>query len=274
VPRSRYGADGSVPERRDVYEQLADDLRRAIVTGQYQPGDKLPSTLDLMERTGVANLTVRGAYRVLVEEGLVESVSKKGFYVRRPNAMTWQMNPGSGRGRTGTLVLDGWAASAEAAGLRHREEISVAIEDASALVLGIPIGDRLGLPPGSRVLVRRAVRLTGPADDSRPEAPDSLADAYYPYDLVRDSVLASPGAVSSVEVLAGLGCLLREFDDELRPRVATADERRRLQLAEVSVVLELTRTARTADRRAVLVSHQVRRGDGAIYSYHLRTTGI
>ena len=74
-PRSRAAiGPGGVPERRDVYERLADDLRTDIASGRYQPGDRLPSTLELMERTGVANLTVRGAYRVLVEEGLVESI--------------------------------------------------------------------------------------------------------------------------------------------------------------------------------------------------------
>ncbi|HCU96171.1 MAG TPA: GntR family transcriptional regulator, partial [Actinobacteria bacterium] len=62
-----------------MYERLADELRQAITSGQYQPGDRLPSTLELMARTGVANLTVRGAYRVLIEEGLVEPVSKRGF---------------------------------------------------------------------------------------------------------------------------------------------------------------------------------------------------
>ena len=95
-PRSRADRAGAVPERRDVYERLADELRQGITSGRYKPGDRLPSTLELMERTGVANLTVRGAYRVLVEEGLVESISKKGFYVRRPNAMTWRMSPARG----------------------------------------------------------------------------------------------------------------------------------------------------------------------------------
>ena len=143
-PRSRAEAAGSVPERRDVYERLADELRQAITSGRYQPGDRLPSTLELMERTGVANLTVRGAYRMLVEEGLVESVAKKGFYVRRPSAMTWRMTPAV-RGRRVTAdVLDGWAADVEAAGLAHREDISVAIEDSSVPVLGTPVGDRLG----------------------------------------------------------------------------------------------------------------------------------
>ena len=67
-PRSRAAGAGGLPERRDVYERLADELRQAILSGQYRPGDRLPSTLDLMARTGVANLTVRGAYRVLVED--------------------------------------------------------------------------------------------------------------------------------------------------------------------------------------------------------------
>ena len=64
-PRSRADSAGAVPERRDVYERLADELRQSIQSGRYKPGDRLPSTLELMERTGVANLTVRGAYRVL-----------------------------------------------------------------------------------------------------------------------------------------------------------------------------------------------------------------
>jgi len=82
MPHRTIGqSSGSGPERRDVYERLADELRRDIVSGRHQPGDRLPSTLDLMAKTGVANLTVRGAYRVLVEDGLVEPVAKKGFYV-------------------------------------------------------------------------------------------------------------------------------------------------------------------------------------------------
>jgi GntR family transcriptional regulator len=220
----------------------------------------------------VANLTVRGAYRVLVEEGLVESVSKKGFYVRRPSVMTWQMNPARGTRRS-PAALDGWAADADAAGLSHREDISVAIEDASIPVLGTPAGERLSLPSGSRVLVRRAIRYTGPSADSPAADADSLADEYYPYDLVRDTPLASPAPASPAEILAAAGLKIRNNLDELRPRVATAEERRLLALPQVSVVLELARTAYTADRQPVLVLHQVRRGDGATYQYDITHPG-
>jgi DNA-binding GntR family transcriptional regulator len=261
-----------VPERRDVYERLADELRQAITSGRYRPGDRLPSTLELMGRTGVANLTVRGAYRLLVEEGLVESVPKKGFYVREASAMTWRMNPPPRARRAGADVLDGWAADVETAGLAHREEISVAIEDSSAAVLGRPVGERLDLKPGSRVLVRRAIRYAGPPG-GQPPAAESLTDEYYPYDLVRDSDLASPAPASAAGALAGLGCRLRGHTDELRPRLATTEERRLMSLPQVSVVLELARTARTADRTPVLVLHQVRRGDGATFCYEISYPG-
>jgi GntR family transcriptional regulator len=273
-PRSRADSAGAVPERRDVYERLADDLRQGITSGRYQPGDRLPSTLEIMERTGVANLTVRGAYRLLVEEGLVESIAKKGFYVRRPNAMTWQMTPPRGSRRTSPDILDRWVADADEAALEHREDISVAIEDASVPILGTSAGERLGLPSGSRVLVRRAVRYTRPAaTELLSETADSLADEYYPYDLVRDTALASPAPASPVEILADLGHKLRGHTDEIRPRVATREERRLLSLPQVSVVLELARTAHDTDGTPVLVLHQIRRGDGATFHYEISYPG-
>lgn len=273
MPRSRARMAGEVPERRDVYEQLADELRAAIQSGRYKPGDKLPSTLDIMASTGVANLTVRGAYRVLVEEGLVEPVSKRGYYVRRPNAMNWNMTPAKRGRRAQAGPLDRWAGDADAAGLAHREDISVAIEPSSAMVLGQPVGQRLGLTAEARVLVRRAIRYTSRAGGPDADQADSLADEYYPYDLVRDSPLAGPGPVSTLEVLAGLGYHLAGHVDELRPRLATTEERRLLSLPQVSVTLELARTAHTADREPVLVMHQVRRGDGATFSYEISYPG-
>ena len=187
--------------------------------------------------------------------------------------MTWRMNPAPGTRRTGPELLDGWAADVEAAGLASREEITVAIEDASVPVLGTAAGERLGLPEGSRVLVRRAVRYTGPADESSPAAPDCLADEYYPYDLVRDTALASPAPASPVAVLAEIGHKLRGHRDDLRPRLASTEERRLLSLPQVSVVLELARTAHDSDRKPVVVLHQIRRGDGATFSYETSYPG-
>jgi GntR family transcriptional regulator len=272
APRNTGGAGGRVPERLDVYERLADELREAIVSGRYKPGDRLPSTTELMASNGVANLTVRGAYRMLVEEGLVEAVPKKGFFVRRPEQMAWNMTAAAGR-RRGPLPVDGWAADAEAAGRSHREDISIAIENGSLPVLGRPIGERLGLPEGARILVRRRARFIGPAPDAPATTPESLADAYYPYDLTRDTVLASPAEADTAAVLGELGYVLREVADELKPRLASLPERQALRLAPVSVMLELARTAYAKDHQPILVDHQIRRADGAVYNYRIPGSG-
>jgi DNA-binding GntR family transcriptional regulator len=72
-----------------------------------------------------------------------------------------------------------------------------------------------------------------------------------------------------VEVLAGIGHKLRGHTDELRPRLATTEERRLLSLPQVSVVLELARTAHTADHQPIVLVHQIRRGDGATFTYEI-----
>ena len=153
-----------MPERRDVYERLADELRQAIVSGRYKPGDRLPSTLELMERTGVANLTVRGAYRVLVEEGLVESVTKKGFYVRRPNAMTWRMNPATRGRRVAATCWTGGPPTWRPPGWRTARRSASRSRTPRRRCWARRWGSGWGCEPGSRVLVRRAIRYTGPAE--------------------------------------------------------------------------------------------------------------
>lgn len=260
---------GGVPERRDVYERLADDLRADITSGKYRPGDRLPSTLELMERTGVANLTVRGAYRVLVEEGLVESVPKRGFYVRRHTTMTWHLNqPRPGR-KTGPPLLDGWEHDARAAGLEPSQEITVAIEDGAVLVAGQGAAVRLGLKPGSRVLARHATRSLRQPGSDQPSEPVSLASEYYDYALVRDSTLASPAPADPPAILRELGHPIASYRDELHPRVATTEERRLLALPQVSVVLDHTRTAHDSSGQPVLILRQITRADGATYTYNL-----
>jgi GntR family transcriptional regulator len=142
------------------------------------------------------------------------------------------------------------------------------------MILGHSAESRLRLPGGSRVLVRRAIRYTRPvADEMLTETADSLADEYYPYDLVRDTALASPAPASPVEILTGLGHKPRGHTDEIRPRVATTEERRLLSLPQVSVILELARTAHDNDGTPVAVLHQIRRGDGATFQYEISYPG-
>lgn len=72
---------------RPAYQRVADDLRRAIAAGTYQPGDQLPTLAELTTRYGIAVMTARDAIRHLATEGLVVSRQGKGAYVlRQPSA--------------------------------------------------------------------------------------------------------------------------------------------------------------------------------------------
>jgi GntR family transcriptional regulator len=69
-----------VPDRRPLYLQVAEELRRDVVQGR-KPGDPLPSIRALQERFQVANMTLRAALGVLRDEGLIYTVQGRGSYV-------------------------------------------------------------------------------------------------------------------------------------------------------------------------------------------------
>ena len=55
-------------DTRPPFRQIAADLRQLIATGSLQPGGRLPSTRELMDRYEVASQTVQSAIRQLRAE--------------------------------------------------------------------------------------------------------------------------------------------------------------------------------------------------------------
>ncbi len=64
-----------------IYEQIVNQLKNAIVTGKLTAGEALPSIRGLAGELGVSVITTKRAYEELEKEGLIRSVSNKGFYV-------------------------------------------------------------------------------------------------------------------------------------------------------------------------------------------------
>ncbi len=60
------------------FQQLAAILRERIQAGEYPPGRKIPSIIDLVEESGLSTMTVRRAVQVLADEGLVRTVPGRG----------------------------------------------------------------------------------------------------------------------------------------------------------------------------------------------------
>jgi DNA-binding GntR family transcriptional regulator len=63
------------------YLQLAEILTRRIKSGQYKPGQRIPTESELVEEFELARSTVRRAVGVLRESGLVHTVPQRGTYV-------------------------------------------------------------------------------------------------------------------------------------------------------------------------------------------------
>lgn len=64
-----------------IYEQIVNQLKNAIVTGELKEGEALPSIRALAGDLSVSVITTKRAYEELEKDGLIRSVAGKGFYV-------------------------------------------------------------------------------------------------------------------------------------------------------------------------------------------------
>lgn len=65
---------------RPIYEQVRDNLRRLIVSGAIQEGEKLPSVRAMASSLAINPNTIQRAYEALEAEGYVYSVPGKGSF--------------------------------------------------------------------------------------------------------------------------------------------------------------------------------------------------
>ncbi len=69
--------EGSSP----VYLQIMDHVRRAVLAGEYKPGDQLPSTRDFAAQAKVNPNTMQRALMSLEQEGLLVTAGTAGRFV-------------------------------------------------------------------------------------------------------------------------------------------------------------------------------------------------
>jgi DNA-binding FadR family transcriptional regulator len=82
-------APSAVPVRRvrKAYEQVADQLRELIMSGELSPGERLPNEALLAREFGVSRATIREALRVLAAQSLIRTAKGAGggSYVTLPS---------------------------------------------------------------------------------------------------------------------------------------------------------------------------------------------
>lgn len=67
--------------RQPIYEQLCENIRRCILTGQIKPGAQLPSVRSLAGELAINPNTIQKAYAELERQGVISSLPGRGSFV-------------------------------------------------------------------------------------------------------------------------------------------------------------------------------------------------
>ncbi len=70
-------------EKQNVGDMVFEQLRNSIMTGEWKPGEKMPSENELVGILGVSRISVRSALQRLSGLGLIESRRGEGTFVRK-----------------------------------------------------------------------------------------------------------------------------------------------------------------------------------------------
>lgn len=68
-----------------IYEQIKNEIKRQIVTGELGDGEGLPSIRKLAMELQISVITTKRAYDDLEKEGLISSVAGKGTFISAKN---------------------------------------------------------------------------------------------------------------------------------------------------------------------------------------------
>lgn len=76
---------------RPIYLQIIERVQMDIITGRYQPGDKLPSVRDLAQEAAVNPNTMQKALSELERSGLIYSQRTSGRFITENKELIHQM---------------------------------------------------------------------------------------------------------------------------------------------------------------------------------------
>ena len=128
-PVARYSAQPHVLIRAKgaeepmlKYESIAADLSRSIEDGTLKPNDKLPTVVELCDLYGVSKITVKRAFDLLTEKGLISSRRGSGTFVKNTTELFEQTGIEPTKGAPGEKDSFSFSQSDKAAGFTKEHE--------------------------------------------------------------------------------------------------------------------------------------------------------
>ncbi|MGH3249009.1 MAG: GntR family transcriptional regulator [Trebonia sp.] len=240
---------------RPKYWLIAMTLRRAIDSGGYPPGARLPGENDVMRDHAVARATARQALAQLVSWGLAEARKGSGIYVRdfRPVVRDGIGRLGQPTWPSGVSV---WDAETEGRDLvvDQLEVSQVGAPDRIRLLLGLSGG-------AAAVLRSRRYVLDG--------KPVLLARSWLPARIASGTPIAQPdpGPGGIYARLAEVGHAPTRFREDLRSRMPRPEEIGRLVIVPGTPVVDICRIALDAGGTPVEVNEMTADSSAYVFRY-------
>jgi GntR family transcriptional regulator len=233
------------------YTRVADEITAAIMSGQYSPGDQIPTIREIADRHEIALGTAQRVVATLHTRGLVYTSyedGKRGVRVRsrgRTDFYATDLLRRNGKGGVGDAFSENAA--------RARRDPSVKF----TMVMRVPPADvaqRLGLAPDKLAVERTTIQLL----DGEPW---SRERSWYPVDIAQTCGLDTPHNIpeGTHARLKAHGFAEVSHRDEVTDELATAEDATDLEVTPGANLLVQTRTGATVDR-VTRVSKFVRLG--------------
>jgi GntR family transcriptional regulator len=240
------GGEGPVP----LYRRISDELKVRIQAGEYVPGDRLPSELELARSYGVSRITSRQALDLLATEGLLVRRQGMGSFVAH-------------RRVTQPLVrLTDFVEDMAEAGLRPESRIL----SFGTVTTPAEIGATLGLDPDGEVYRLDRLRLAdgGPIALDWTWLPLQFGRLLVEQDLTRRTIYSILEGEYGIPVVSG--------EYTLSAVVAEAEQAGHLQVPSGAPLLVFDRTSRTSSDKPVYVQRRFYRADRVQYRLSLQRT--
>ena len=222
-----------------LYGKIEEVLASEIAQGELQPGDRLPSEDQLLERFGVSRITVRRAIQNLIQRGVVE--------IRRGNG-TFVLAPKVSQDLT---RLTGFVEDMAV----HGRKPAARVLSRGIVAANTSVARQLGISKGTKVMRIERVRLA----DS---VPMSFDETYLPLDIgkqiVRNDLRVNP-IFSLLEEKYGIPLMEAEY--VLEASAASAHVAAALEVAEGSPIFRIERTSSTEEGKPIDYEILSYRGD-------------
>ena len=232
------------------YLTLAEDLRQAISSGEFKPGDQLPSETQLCARHGVSRGTVVRAIEQLVTDGIVHRRQGAGSFVARPSLHR----------RAGSLLS--FSQSTKGEGFSTEQKL-ITLQPASAeQAIQFQCNEpavflsRLRSIEGVACAVHRSIIPTAVA--SRVEALNG-----------EDEAALKSGSFSLYEAFETAGFRVVEAHERVATRLATEEEAQLLQVDEPAAVMVVFRRSYVTGGRLIEAAEAVYLGEYYTCDMHL-----